>query len=105
MVKVVLSTISDGARAREIASTLVGERLVACVNIVDGVTSIYRWQNEVQHDAELLMIMKTEASRVDALLARLGELHPYDVPEMLVLDAPHGSGAYLDWVRSSTTQV
>lgn len=98
---VVLSTMPPAA-AEAIAETLVGERLAACVNLVGPVRSIYRWQGEVQKEAEQLAVIKTTAARRDALIARLAELHPYDVPEILVLPVDHGLAGYLDWVRGET---
>ena len=90
------------AAAEGVAEALVGERLAACVNLVGPVRSVYRWDGAVQKEDELLAVIKTTAARRDALLARLRELHPYDVPEMLVMPVEHGLPAYLDWVRAET---
>ena len=78
--------------------TLVEERLIACLNVVDGVTSVYRWDTEVAEDAEALGILKTTAARTGAVERRIRELHPYEVPEVLFLPVGAGSEPYLNWV-------
>ena len=98
-VVVALSTLPP-TQAESIAETLVGERLAACVNLVAPVRSIYRWDGAIQKDAEVLAVIKTTAARVDALTARLREIHPYQVPELIVLPVERGLTAYLDWVRA-----
>ena len=97
--RILFATCSP-AQAEGLARTLVEERLAACVNVVPGVRSFYRWEGAVQDDAELLLVAKTHAERGGALAARVKELHPYDLPEVLELPAVGGSDAYLDWVRS-----
>jgi len=100
-VRVVLVTAPE-AVAEPLARSLVGERLAACVNIVPAVRSIYRWQGRVEEDAEVLLIAKTHCDRVEALSARVRELHPYDLPETLALPAVGGSPDYLGWVNAET---
>ena len=100
-VLVLLSTLPP-ADADRIAEALVGERLAACVNLVGPVRSVYRWDGAITKDAELLAIIKTTAARRDALAARLRELHPYQVPELIELAVTGGLPAYLDWVRAET---
>ena len=102
-VRVVLLTAPDAGCAERLARALVDERLAACVNIVPGVRSFYRWEGAVQDDAELLLVAKTQASRGAALAARVKELHPYDLPEVLELPAVGGSDAYLDWIRTESS--
>lgn len=99
-VRTVLSTAPDEASGRALASALVEEGLAACVSVVPGVTSVYRWGGEVRAEGEVLLVAKTTAAVVAALTARLVELHPYDVPEVLALDVGGGHGPYLDWVAS-----
>lgn len=99
-VVLVLTTLGADADAEALARTLVGERLAACVNVLPPMTSVYRWQGEVARESERQLLIKTSPSRLDALEARLHALHPYEVPEFLVLPAS-GSAAYLDWVRQS----
>lgn len=88
--------------AESIASALVEEHLAACVNIVPGLTSIYRWQGRIARDAEWLLIIKTRSEKLDALRTRLVELHPYELPELVAVQAADGLPAYLDWVRAET---
>ena len=98
--RLVLTTTGDRREAKRIAHTLVTERLAACVNIVDRVHSIYRWKDAVESSDEVLLLIKTEQDRVEALRTRLHELHSYELPEFLVLHVAEGSSAYLDWVGS-----
>jgi periplasmic divalent cation tolerance protein len=96
--RVVLVTAPDAAVAERIVEVLVDERLAACGNIVPGVVSIFRWEGRVQREAEVLIVLKTAASRIAALQARVPALHPYDVPEVLVVPVESGHGPYVDWV-------
>ncbi len=98
-IRVVLVTAPDRACAERMARVLVEEKLAACVNVVTGVRSFYRWEGVVQDAAEHLLVAKTRVERGPALAARVRELHPYDLPEVLELPAVGGSEAYLDWVR------
>ena len=98
---IVLTTIGADADAAELARTLVEQRLVACVNIVAGVTSVYRWKKGVEQDEEQLLVMKTTPDMLEALQARLRELHPYELPEFVVLQVSGGSPAYLGWLCGS----
>jgi periplasmic divalent cation tolerance protein len=100
-VSIVLTTIGADADAAALAKTLVEERLAACVNIVPGVTSIYRWQGAVSQDLEQQLIIKTATASLNALQARLRQLHPYELPEFIVVQASGGSDAYLNWVTES----
>jgi periplasmic divalent cation tolerance protein len=102
-VVVVFSTFPGPDQAAEIARVLVDERLCACVNLVPAVRSIYRWQDAVHDEAETLAVIKTTTERVTALQARLVELHPYDVPEAIVLPVTGGHAPYLAWVTGETT--
>ena len=96
-----LSTVGTREDAERIAQALVGERLAACVNVVPGLVSTYRWKGAVERADELLLIMKTRAEMVEDLGARLRALHPYEVPELVVLPITGGHGAYLDWITES----
>jgi periplasmic divalent cation tolerance protein len=98
---IVLTTLSAEADADKLGRTLVEEHLVACVNVLPPMQSIYRWQGAVEVSTERQLIMKTSANRVDALKDRLAELHPYDVPEILVLPIADGGASYLQWVAQS----
>lgn len=99
--RVALMTAPNAEEAERIVRALVDEEIVACGNIVPGLTSIYRWQGAVQCDAETLVVLKTTAARVPTLLARAPELHPYEVPEVLVLDVEEVHAPYARWVREN----
>ncbi len=101
--RVVLMTAPDQEVAQRIARTLVEERLAACVNLVPGVRSIYRWQGAVEEDAEVLLLAKTGRTRCAALAARVQALHPYELPEIVVLPVDGGSQRYLDWIVSESS--
>jgi periplasmic divalent cation tolerance protein len=90
----------DAACAQAIADALVGERLAACVNRLSGIRSTYRWQGEVTTDSEELLLIKTTIAHFEALKARLLQLHPYELPELIAVPVTHGHEAYLDWVRA-----
>jgi periplasmic divalent cation tolerance protein len=95
---IVLSAVGAPPDAQKIARTLVEERLAACVNVVPGVVSVYRWKGVVEKEDELLLVIKTIGERVEHLKARLLELHPYELPEVVVIPIGGGHGAYLDWI-------
>ena len=99
---VLLSTCPDAATAERMARELVAASLVACVNIVPGMRSIYLWNGAVQADEEVLMILKTTAGRLAAVRERLVALHPYDLPEIVALPVVDGHHPYLQWVVDST---
>ncbi|HRI49529.1 MAG TPA: divalent-cation tolerance protein CutA [Pseudomonadota bacterium] len=86
----------------EIAFTLVGENLCACVNILHESLSIYRWKGEIVTNKEVLCLIKTTRARHAELVARLAELHPYDVPEIVTLPTSAVNEPYLRWVRDET---
>jgi periplasmic divalent cation tolerance protein len=100
--KIVLSTVDTAENAALIARALVNERLAACVGILPPMTSVFRWKEELHEDQESQMIIKTAADRIDALIRRLQEIHPYEVPEILALPVSKGLEAYLDWMESET---
>ncbi|HEU5210682.1 MAG TPA: divalent-cation tolerance protein CutA [Longimicrobiales bacterium] len=102
--RVVLVTAPDMNTAETLAERLVDERLAACANIVPGIVSIYRWDEQVQRDDEVLIVLKTEQERVEALRERVVTLHPYDVPEVVVLPITEGHVPYLEWLTRSTTR-
>jgi periplasmic divalent cation tolerance protein len=83
---------------RAIAAAIVERRIAACVNIVPVVESVYRWQDAVTHDSESLLVIKTTRDAVDALIAALGSLHPYENFELVALDVAAGAAAYLRWI-------
>lgn len=95
---IILTTLSASADAAVLARTLVSERLAACVNVLPPMVSVYRWKGTLEEDQEQQLVIKTTADRVDALEARLKELHPYELPEFLVLSAD-ASASYAEWLR------
>jgi periplasmic divalent cation tolerance protein len=101
---VVLTTLPDRNKARAFARTLVEEKLAACVNLVPGLTSIYRWQGAVHDNPEVLCVVKTTRPRLAKLKQRLKELHPYHVPELLALPVIDGSEPYLRWLKASVAR-
>ena len=102
-VVIVLLTGPSGEELQQLATRLVEERLAACVNILPGVTSVYGWEGRVERASEALGIVKTGRALVDRLQARVLQMHPYDVPEVLVIEPTGGSRAYLDWVLDSVS--
>ena len=90
--------------AAALAKTLVDERLVACVNIVPGLRSIYWWQGKVEDEPEVLCIMKTRTTLFEALRKRVRELHSYEVEEIIALPILAGNLPYLDWIKENTQQ-
>ena len=102
---IVLTTLGVDTDASALARTLVEERLAACVNVLAPMTSTYRWKETIEQDREQQLVIKTTAARVPALEARLRDLHPYELPEFLVLPVTTGSEAYLRWVGENTTSA
>lgn len=98
---IVLTTVPTGGH-EVIARTLVEERLAACVNALPPMTSFYRWKGAVEQELEQQLVIKTLRQHLPALMGRLQQLHPYELPEFLVVDADGVSDAYLAWVREST---
>jgi periplasmic divalent cation tolerance protein len=99
--RLVLSTAGSQEEARKIAHALVDRRLAACVNIVPGVESVYRWQGKVETATEWLLVVKTTAAAFPTLSKALRELHSYGVPECLMLTVEDGDAAYLEWIGES----
>lgn len=100
---VALTTVGTAGDAERIARALVERRLAACVNVVAGVVSIYRWKDGVERDEERLLVVKTRADRVEALRDALVGLHPYELPELVVLPVEAGHLPYLAWIRESVS--
>lgn len=98
----VMSNTPNAAVAMDIAREIVGRQLAACVNILPGVHSIYRWQDAVEEAAEVTMLIKTRQACYEALQTAIVELHPYDVPEIIALPLTGGLPSYLSWMAEST---
>ena len=97
----VWTTVASTADGERLASILVEERLAACVNVLGEMQSFSRWKGSVEMGRERQLVIKTTAERVPALKTRMGELHEYDLPELIVVPIAGGSEAYLDWIRES----
>jgi periplasmic divalent cation tolerance protein len=94
----VLTTVGTEQEANQLAEELLERRLGACVNIVSGVRSVYRWKGQICKDSEYLLVIKTEEGEYDAVAATIGELHSYELPEILALPVQQGSGGFLSWI-------
>ena len=99
--RIVLCTAGSTEQAAEIGRALVERRLAACVNVVGGIRSIYRWKGQVEDEAEALLVIKTHAARVEALRGAVRELHSYETPELIVLPIIDGDPDYLSWLAEN----
>jgi periplasmic divalent cation tolerance protein len=99
--QIVLCTIPDRETAELIAGTLVSEQLAACVNILPGVTSMYRWQGAIEQSEELLLIIKTSQKVWPMLEAQIQALHPYELPEIVAVPIKTGEAEYIQWLENS----
>jgi periplasmic divalent cation tolerance protein len=97
---IVLTTMPDDARSDELARTLVDERLAACVNVYGAMMSTYRWKGTVERDPERQLVIKTTRARLAALESRLRALHPYELPEFIVVAPESASEAYAAWAAA-----
>ncbi len=100
--RIAFVTTGSEDEALKIGRTLVEEGLAACANLLPQIRSIYRWQDKIEDEPEVLMILKTTQSRLPALIDRVQELHSYDVPEIVAVPIVAGLKPYLDWVRENT---
>jgi periplasmic divalent cation tolerance protein len=99
--RVVLVTVPRGGKAESMAESLVESRLAACVNVIPGAVSIYRWKGRVHRDAESLLVIKTTVAKFKPLERWIKAHHPYETPEVISLPVAAGSKAYLAWLSSS----
>jgi periplasmic divalent cation tolerance protein len=97
---IILTTLGADADAASFARALVDERLAACVNVLPPMTSLYRWKGSIEEDREQQLVIKTTEDQVAPIKARFREVHPYELPEFIVLSAT-ASDEYLSWVRES----
>lgn len=95
-------TCPDTETAQRIADVLVEERLAACVHVLPGLRSVYRWQGAIERADEVLLVIKTVRERLEPLTARVACLHPYELPELVAVEIAGGLAAYLDWVAEQT---
>jgi len=100
-VLIVLTTCPNGEVGVQLSRTLVEERLAACVNCLAGMVSTYIWEGAVQTDQETLLLIKTTEERFEAVKRRIGELHPYELPEVVAIPVCAGTEKYLEWVRDN----
>jgi periplasmic divalent cation tolerance protein len=96
--QLVLTMLPNADKAVEVARTLVEERLAACCNLIPAVRSIYRWEGKLQDENEVLLLLKTKSEQLERLKARILELHPYEVPEVLAVPVEAGYSGYLEWL-------
>ncbi len=101
---VVLTTLGGEDDARRLVTALVRERVVACGTILPGARSIYRWQGELSEETEVVVLLKTDVSKWDALRAAVRAQHPYQVPELLALPVDRGLDLYLSWLASEVVE-
>lgn len=93
----------DAGVAERIADALVSARLAACINILPGARSVYRWQGAVERSDEILLLIKTTRDRVEPVTALVASLHPYELPEVLAVEVAAGSPGYVDWVVENSS--
>ena len=98
-IKLILTTHDDLVQARELARYLVEQRAAACVNIIPQLESVFHWENEVQTESEILLLIKTTDTKVEQVKAILEERHSYDVPEIIAFNGEVLHQPYMDWVR------
>ena len=95
---VVLTTLGTEDQARRLVGELVRTRVVACGTLLPGATSVYRWEGAIKEEAEVVVLLKTDATRWDELVAAVNRVHPYAVPELLALPVEHGLERYVAWM-------
>ena len=98
--QIVLCTVPDQETGGRIANALVTEQLAACVNIIPGITSVYRWKGAVEQDQEALLLIKTGQDRWQPLQERIRALHPYELPEIIAVPIHTGQTDYIEWITS-----
>jgi periplasmic divalent cation tolerance protein len=102
---VVVTTLDGRAVAERLVHQLIEEQLIACGNLIPGMTSLYRWKGAVERATEVLVLLKTPRAKLEQLFRRVAELHPYELPELVVLSVEAVSHAYAGWVRQETNEV
>lgn len=100
---VVITTLGSEADARALITALIDQRLIACGTLLPAARSIYRWEGKVTEEPEVVVLLKTEAARWEALRASVEQLHPYRVPELLALPVTHGLERYMQWLLSEVS--
>ena len=100
---VVITTLASEEEAVRLVRELLERRLIACGTVLPGARSLYRWQDRLADESEVVVLLKTRSARLESLQAAFGELHPYKVPELLALPVSAGLDKYLDWINSETS--
>jgi periplasmic divalent cation tolerance protein len=101
MFQVIMCTCPDINNAKLIAQHLIKERLAACVNIIPNVISIYRWQDTIESDEEIQLIIKTQSDKFNEVANEIKRLHRYDTPEIIAMNIQQGDNSYLNWITES----
>lgn len=101
----ILTNFPDETSARKLAKILVEQRLAACVNILQGCTSIYRWQGQIETTGEIPVLIKTTREQYKAVEQIIKSQHPYELPEVIAVPLDNGSPAYLQWITNETTET
>ena len=102
MASIIYSTVGSEEEAKHIAHTLIKEKLVACVNIIPEITSIYRWEGVIEEDSEFIMIAKTTEKNAEKTVARINELHSYELPDIIVIPIIAGLKEYIQYIEDET---
>lgn len=100
---VIMTTVANADEAAHLVRALLERRLIACGTILPGVRSLYRWEGKIADEQEVVVLLKTQASRLDAIEVAFGELHSYKLPELLALPVQEGLAKYLDWITAETS--
>jgi len=103
-IRLILSTFADEASATLVIRSLLDEGLIACGSMIPGVTSIYRWKDKVEESAEVQVILKTSAESASRAMARVAELHPYEVPGIIEVEPSSAGIPYASWIRESLSR-
>lgn len=103
-VRVVFVTAPSRATAERLAKGILSEGMAACVNLIPGLRSLYRWKGKLRSDPEVLLVIKTSSARLEALRRWVRAHHPYELPEFLALPVSEGDPAYLKWIRTGSAR-
>ena len=104
-IQIVYCTVPDSETGRRIAGYLVEYRLAACVNLLPGIESIYKWKGEIHRDSEVLLMIKSRGADYTALESGIRKLHPYELPEIIAVPVGNGSPEYLEWIRTAHNEA
>jgi len=102
MISVIFTTINNEQDARKIANYLIEEQIVACVNIIPNVESIYKWKGKIEEEKEFILLFKTVDENVDKAIKRIKELHNYELPDIITFKINNGFEEYLDYIKRET---